>query len=91
MQRKLTPGAVRFPSGTARRGTVRYREAMAPELDMDRVFSVTCPHCHRPAEVALLAGGKSVQRGFKCPHCRLFVPVERADADAPPTRSGDTV
>lgn len=82
---------MRFRYPTAWRDTVRYRGVMEAELDVNRVFSVTCPHCHRSSEAELLAGGKSVQRGFKCPHCRLFVPVERADADAPPTRSGDAV
>ena len=37
---------------------------------------VVCPHCGREFEAKLLVGATS--RGFKCPHCRLFVPSERA-------------
>jgi predicted amidophosphoribosyltransferase len=39
-----------------------------------------CPHCKKPFDGELLAEG-SRHEGFKCPHCRLFVPVERANAD----------
>jgi hypothetical protein len=42
---------------------------------------VVCPHCKKAFEPELLAGG-SRHEGFKCPHCRLFVPAERADGDA---------
>jgi DNA-directed RNA polymerase subunit RPC12/RpoP len=38
---------------------------------------VLCPHCKKPFDGELLAEG-SRHEGFKCPHCRLFVPVERA-------------
>ncbi len=44
---------------------------------------VSCPHCRKHFAAALMPGRHS--RGFKCPHCRLFVPLERA-ADAPLTR-----
>jgi hypothetical protein len=47
------------------------------------VFAATCPHCRRPFRAELLAGG-SARRGFKCPHCCLFVPAERAGAGAAP-------
>jgi hypothetical protein len=40
---------------------------------------VVCPHCGKEFEAELLtsvsAPGPS---GFKCPHCRLFVPADRA-------------
>jgi hypothetical protein len=39
--------------------------------------AVVCPHCSKPFTAPLLEGG-SAPRGFKCPHCRLFVPLERA-------------
>jgi tRNA(Ile2) C34 agmatinyltransferase TiaS len=39
-----------------------------------------CPHCKKPFEGELLAEG-SRHEGFKCPHCRLFVPAERANGD----------
>jgi len=38
---------------------------------------VVCPHCKKPFDGELLAEG-SRHEGFKCPHCRLFVPAERA-------------
>ena len=36
---------------------------------------VVCPHCGKEFEAELLVGATS--SGFKCPHCRLFVPFER--------------
>lgn len=42
-------------------------------------FEVTCPHCKKPFEADLMEGPASRYRGFKCPHCNLFVPYERAD------------
>ena len=41
-------------------------------------FDVVCPHCKKPFSAELLRGASSRYRGFKCPHCRLFVPAERA-------------
>ena len=42
-------------------------------------FEVECPHCHRRFESSPLEGGQAARyRGFKCPHCKLFVPLERA-------------
>jgi len=40
---------------------------------------VVCPHCNKEFEAELLtsAAAQSPQ-GFKCPHCRLFVPADRA-------------
>jgi DNA-directed RNA polymerase subunit RPC12/RpoP len=42
---------------------------------------VVCPHCNKRFSADLLGGATERYRGFKCPHCRLFVPAERA-ADA---------
>ncbi|HEY6151711.1 MAG TPA: hypothetical protein VIW19_14410 [Gaiellaceae bacterium] len=40
---------------------------------------VRCPHCGKEFEAELLIGSSAPSpRGFKCPHCRLFVPAERA-------------
>jgi len=39
---------------------------------------IHCPHCKKSFEGHLLSGG-SRHQGYKCPHCRLFVPIERAD------------
>ena len=58
--------------------------AEKPVLLLSRYMSkvqhqaTVCPHCKKPFDGALLAGG-SRHEGFKCPHCRLFVPVERAN------------
>ena len=46
-------------------------------------FEVTCPHCKKPFEAQLIDGSAAPYRGFKCPHCRLFVPYERANGEAP--------
>ncbi|HSC91879.1 MAG TPA: hypothetical protein VLB86_09535 [Gaiellaceae bacterium] len=45
-------------------------------------FEVTCPHCRKPFEAAPLARPSARHRGFKCPHCRLFVPADRASEPA---------
>jgi tRNA(Ile2) C34 agmatinyltransferase TiaS len=51
-------------------------------------FEVVCPHCRKEFVGELLIGDAGRQRGFKCPHCKLFVPRERAQAEdevpAPP-------
>jgi hypothetical protein len=41
---------------------------------------LVCPHCGKTFEGELLEGGGGRHRGYKCPHCKLFVPVGRADA-----------
>jgi hypothetical protein len=56
------------------------------DVSTGNTYDVTCPHCKKPFAAPLMAGG--ARRGFKCPHCRLFVPLERAD-DAPLTRDPD--
>jgi transposase-like protein len=42
-------------------------------------YEVTCPHCSKTFQAELLEGSAARYSGFKCPHCKLFVPVERAD------------
>jgi hypothetical protein len=44
----------------------------------ETVYEVVCPHCHKQFEAPLMAGGAARYHGFKCPHCKLFVPLERA-------------
>ena len=40
---------------------------------------LVCPHCKKRFDSELLpVGGAERYRGFKCPHCRLFVPAARA-------------
>ena len=41
-------------------------------------FEVECPHCHKHFTAPLIEGSAERYRGFKCPHCRLFVPLQRA-------------
>ena len=43
-------------------------------------FEIVCPHCKKTFEASLMAGAAERYRGFKCPHCRLFVPAARVDA-----------
>jgi len=38
---------------------------------------VVCPHCKEAFSADLMAGSAERYRGFKCPHCRLFVPAAR--------------
>jgi DNA-directed RNA polymerase subunit RPC12/RpoP len=45
-------------------------------------YEVVCPHCGKPFEGELLTASSTPRaRGFKCPHCRLFVPFERANGE----------
>jgi len=39
---------------------------------------VVCPHCNKSFRAELMAGQTERHRGFKCPHCKLFVPADRA-------------
>ena len=49
------------------------------ETRAEREFEVECPHCHKSFVAGPIRGGRAARyRGFKCPHCRLFVPLERA-------------
>jgi DNA-directed RNA polymerase subunit RPC12/RpoP len=44
----------------------------------EETYEVECPHCHRTFEAELITGSAERYTGFKCPHCGLFVPAERA-------------
>jgi DNA-directed RNA polymerase subunit RPC12/RpoP len=49
-------------------------------------YQVDCPHCGRTFEADMLGGSSERNRGFKCPHCRLFVafaPAEEQDRVEP--------
>jgi DNA-directed RNA polymerase subunit RPC12/RpoP len=49
-----------------------------------QVYEVECPHCHKLFEAELLTDDSASRPdGFKCPHCRLFVPFERANGAEP--------
>jgi hypothetical protein len=45
----------------------------------DAQYEVECPHCHKTFTAGLMDGAAPRYQGFKCPHCKLFVPFERAD------------
>jgi hypothetical protein len=50
--------------------------------DLERTYEVDCPHCHKQFSAAPIPGRAARYAGFKCPHCKLFVPLERvADAE----------
>src|ERR671933_1294966 len=53
------------------------RVAEAPSSES--VYEVECPHCRKQFKAVLLDGAAARYQGFKCPHCKLFVPFERAD------------
>ena len=61
------------------------------EMQQPTMFEVECPHCHRMFAAELLEGSAARYRGFKCPHCRLFVPYARVEErellEAPPAES----
>jgi DNA-directed RNA polymerase subunit RPC12/RpoP len=46
---------------------------------------VVCPHCKKPFTGKLIEGQTPANRGFKCPHCRLFAPYERVLPQPPGT------
>jgi endogenous inhibitor of DNA gyrase (YacG/DUF329 family) len=43
----------------------------------DEQATVSCPHCKKTFSAELLRGSAERYRGFKCTHCRLFVPASR--------------
>jgi DNA-directed RNA polymerase subunit RPC12/RpoP len=45
----------------------------------DGTQEITCPHCKKTFTADLIEGSAERYRGFKCPHCRLFVPAARTD------------
>jgi transposase-like protein len=62
---------------------------MAADTRSENAQIASCPHCRKPFAAELIAGGVERHRGFKCPHCRLFVPESRAAEDAPISRDRD--
>ena len=42
-------------------------------------YDVTCPHCHKTFTATVIPGRAARYAGFKCPYCKLFVPLERVD------------
>ena len=54
--------------------------AVADEPAQATVYEVSCPHCGKAFREELLSGPAARYHGFKCPHCRLFVPLDRASS-----------
>jgi DNA-directed RNA polymerase subunit RPC12/RpoP len=52
---------------------------MARNPKTETSHEVVCPHCKKPFEAELLSGDSDRHQGFKCPHCRLFVALGRAE------------
>jgi ssDNA-binding Zn-finger/Zn-ribbon topoisomerase 1 len=50
-----------------------------PRSSGSRVYAVVCPHCGKGFESELLSSGSDRHKGFKCPHCRLFVAFARVE------------
>jgi DNA-directed RNA polymerase subunit RPC12/RpoP len=42
------------------------------------VEEVICVHCGKPFRAEILSPDTE-QAGLKCPHCRLFMPLERVE------------
>ena len=60
--------------------------AQEPHADGASETEIVCPHCKKTFTADLMAGSAERYRGFKCPHCRLFVPYGRvADQRQPET------
>ena len=50
--------------------------------DLEQTYAVECPHCHKDFTGRPVSGRAARYAGFKCPHCRLFVPFERVADEA---------
>jgi len=53
-------------------------EGVADLPPQHAAHEVVCPHCKKTFTAELIAGATERHRGFKCPHCKLFVPADRA-------------
>ena len=56
-----------------------YPPSVAKPSKADTPYEVACPHCKKRFEAPLLSGDSERYQGFKCPHCRLFVSLSRAE------------
>jgi DNA-directed RNA polymerase subunit RPC12/RpoP len=63
-----------FLTGRGGGETPCYRRSMAGERDTE----VICVHCGKSFRAEVL-GPETGQAGVKCPHCRLFMPLERTE------------
>ena len=44
---------------------------------------IVCPHCRKRFVGELIEGRAARYEGFKCPHCKLFVPLHRISEHDP--------
>ena len=42
-------------------------------------YEIVCPHCKKTFQAEPIGEAAAPQRGFKCPHCKLFTPLERTE------------
>jgi hypothetical protein len=42
-------------------------------------YEIVCPHCRKRFAGELIEGRAARYEGFKCPHCKLFVPLHRIE------------
>ena len=75
--------------GVERRGRKGLRGGSLPlgadtfdHMPAAQKYDVVCPHCKKSFRGELI-GSDDSRQGFKCPHCRLFVPFERAEVEEP--------
>ncbi len=59
---------------------------MSEASDDIAAYELTCPHCRKAFAGPLLAGSAARYEGFKCPHCRLFVPLARIEQPLTPSK-----
>jgi hypothetical protein len=52
--------------------------AVPPRRKSTDTTHVQCVHC-RKEFLATALGAGTPQAGYKCPHCNLFMPLERVD------------
>jgi phage FluMu protein Com len=69
--------------------SLRGRRSRVSGVTQERSYEVECPHCRRSFAAEPIEGGRAARYlGFKCPHCKLFVPLARA-TDTGLTRDTD--
>jgi DNA-directed RNA polymerase subunit RPC12/RpoP len=61
---------------------------MGSEGERGVSLEVECPHCHKRFSAELIEGSAARYRGFKCPHCRLFVPAAHGESHGLPSDPG---
>ena len=53
-------------------------------VSQESTIEMKCPHCRKTFTAEEIEGGDAARyHGFKCPHCKLFVPLERTTTQRP--------